>query len=268
MTRRIAKLENIRVRSPCGADWEAMAGDDRARFCRECDKKVYNLSAMTREQVASLISDRQGKLCARFSFRPDGTLLTLEPAAAPRAPRGRAPRAAAAAFTAVFGLCASAFAQSPARADESPARASRQEAGHANKQQAKASRKKAVKLHGTIRDVQASVITRAQVTLTNKATRKDRAVETDDEGVFIFDDLEDGSYTLVAQSPGFAPFTRQLELRAGGDVLLNVTLSAGLMGEIVFVHQPVVRNPALNFVIETLSLPYRGLKKLVKAVPR
>src|SRR6516162_8887116 len=37
----------LRVASPCPADWNAMQGDDRVRFCGQCEKNVYNLSAMT-----------------------------------------------------------------------------------------------------------------------------------------------------------------------------------------------------------------------------
>jgi hypothetical protein len=30
-------LENIRVASPCPANWEKMTGDDRVRYCQECN---------------------------------------------------------------------------------------------------------------------------------------------------------------------------------------------------------------------------------------
>ena len=46
--RRASLLEDVRVASPCNASWDAMKGDDRVRFCGECQKNVYNLSAMTR----------------------------------------------------------------------------------------------------------------------------------------------------------------------------------------------------------------------------
>ena len=37
-------LDNIRVATPCSADWNAMTGDDRVRACGSCKKHVYNLS--------------------------------------------------------------------------------------------------------------------------------------------------------------------------------------------------------------------------------
>lgn len=123
-------------------------------------------------------------------------------------------------------------------------------------------------LRGTVYDQLEAVIPRAKVTLINESTQHERIVETNEEGVFIFDNLEDGSYTLVAAFPGFGVFKKpQLKLHAGEDARLNVTLRAGTVGEIMIVDPPHVENSALNFVIETLSVPYRGIKKIVKAVP-
>src|SRR5262249_10788550 len=39
-------LDNVRIASPCHARWEDMVGNDRARFCGQCRKNVYNFSAM------------------------------------------------------------------------------------------------------------------------------------------------------------------------------------------------------------------------------
>lgn len=68
-------LDNIRVATPCRADWNQMVGDDRARHCGSCDKDVFNLSNMTREEAEALIVEKAGKLCARYYQRHDGTIL-------------------------------------------------------------------------------------------------------------------------------------------------------------------------------------------------
>ena len=39
-------LDQIKIASPCSADWERMEGTDRVRFCAECKKNVFNLSAI------------------------------------------------------------------------------------------------------------------------------------------------------------------------------------------------------------------------------
>jgi hypothetical protein len=71
-------LDGVRVASPCNAPWEAMVGDDRARFCEQCQKNVYNLSAMTRDEAELLILEKEGNLCVRFYQRTDGTMLTAD----------------------------------------------------------------------------------------------------------------------------------------------------------------------------------------------
>ena len=71
-------LANVRVASPCTARWGHMAGDEQARFCAQCSKHVYNLSAMTAEAATALIREKEGQLCARFYQRADGTMLTAD----------------------------------------------------------------------------------------------------------------------------------------------------------------------------------------------
>src|SRR3954447_6761233 len=66
----------IRVASPCHARWDDMRGDHQARFCNQCQKNVYNLSALTAPEAAALIKSKEGNLCVRFYQRPDGTVLT------------------------------------------------------------------------------------------------------------------------------------------------------------------------------------------------
>lgn len=68
-------LENIRVATPCRADWNQMTGDDRTRHCGDCKKSVYNLSNMTRDEAEALLLEKEGKLCARYYQRHDGTIL-------------------------------------------------------------------------------------------------------------------------------------------------------------------------------------------------
>jgi hypothetical protein len=72
-------LPNIRVASPCTADWNAMtpadADADRVRHCGSCQKNVYNLSQMTRDEAEALILAKEGRLCVRYFQRKDGTIL-------------------------------------------------------------------------------------------------------------------------------------------------------------------------------------------------
>jgi predicted nuclease with TOPRIM domain len=54
------QLENLRIASPCKADWSQMVGDDRVRFCGQCNKNVYDLSGMRRDEATAMIRERSG----------------------------------------------------------------------------------------------------------------------------------------------------------------------------------------------------------------
>jgi hypothetical protein len=71
-------LDRVRVASPCNARWEDMAGDDCARFCRQCQKHVFNLSALTLVEAEQLVREKEGRFCGRFHQRRDGHVLTSD----------------------------------------------------------------------------------------------------------------------------------------------------------------------------------------------
>jgi hypothetical protein len=71
-------LADVQVAAPCKADWNQMMGDDRARFCGECNLNVYNLSRMTRSDAENLIARNEGRLCVRFYRRGDGSIITKD----------------------------------------------------------------------------------------------------------------------------------------------------------------------------------------------
>ena len=72
---RLPILDNLRVATPCPADWNAMTGDEQVRHCGKCDKSVFNLSGLNREEAETLIVTKQGNLCVRYFQRKDGTIL-------------------------------------------------------------------------------------------------------------------------------------------------------------------------------------------------
>lgn len=71
-------LNSIKIASPCTADWDAMSGDDRARFCGQCRLNVYNISEMSADDAAALIRAKEGHLCVRLYQRSDGTVITQD----------------------------------------------------------------------------------------------------------------------------------------------------------------------------------------------
>ena len=71
-------INALDVASPCRASWGDMAGDDRSRHCSQCDKSVYNIAAMTANEVADLIRESEGHFCGRLYRRRDGTVLSAD----------------------------------------------------------------------------------------------------------------------------------------------------------------------------------------------
>jgi hypothetical protein len=104
-------LDNVRIAAPCKADGDAMAGDDRVRFCAQCEKNVYNLSAMPRQEAEALLLEKEGKLCVRLCRRADGTVLTSD---CPVGVRRRRRRRRIAAMAIGGGLAAAAASATPA----------------------------------------------------------------------------------------------------------------------------------------------------------
>ncbi|GJQ30058.1 MAG: hypothetical protein HBSAPP03_19420 [Phycisphaerae bacterium] len=81
-----------------------MDGDDRVRRCGQCDKYVYNVTAMTRDEAERLIVAREGRACLRLYRRADGTVLTADCPVGLARVRARAARLALRTVAAVLAV--------------------------------------------------------------------------------------------------------------------------------------------------------------------
>src|SRR5215813_4255210 len=96
MTRKNDLLDLIRVARPCSTSWDLMTGDDRARFCAECNKQVYNFAEMTRSEAEALLGRSSGQICARLERTADGRIVTAPEPITSRRLRLNMPNVAAA----------------------------------------------------------------------------------------------------------------------------------------------------------------------------
>ena len=71
-------LDHVSIAAPCRASWDQMVGDEHVRFCGQCEKNVYNLSSLPREEAEALLAVKEGKMCIRLFKRADGTVLTSD----------------------------------------------------------------------------------------------------------------------------------------------------------------------------------------------
>lgn len=104
MPRFESPLDNIKIASPCSADWNAMKGNERKRFCGECKLNVYNLSGMTQYDAENLLRVSEGRLCVRYYQRSDGTVLTADCPVGWARVKQRLSAAAVAAFSMLLAL--------------------------------------------------------------------------------------------------------------------------------------------------------------------
>jgi hypothetical protein len=104
MAKFTSPLDNLTIAAPCPANWDQMCGNDRVRFCSHCNLNVYNLSGMSRAGAERLLSNVEGRLCARFYRRADGTILTKNCPVGVSRIKQRVSRIASALFSAAVGF--------------------------------------------------------------------------------------------------------------------------------------------------------------------
>ena len=115
MTYFTSPLDHVRVAAPCPANWDDMFGDERVRFCAQCQLNVYNLSEMLKAEAELLIGRNEGRLCVRYYQRRDGSIITQNCPVGLRAIKQRVSRIATALVSIIFTFLAGVGAHSLAR---------------------------------------------------------------------------------------------------------------------------------------------------------
>jgi hypothetical protein len=229
MSRRGFDLDQVAIASPCPMAWEDMAGNERVRFCNQCNMNVYNLSAMTKTEAESFIANAEGRVCATFYRRADGTILTQDCPVGLRAVQKKVSRAAAAAFSALVSLFGGSalYAQQQQSEQKVDIKRTLRRGGRAT-------------IEGTIFDVNRSVIVGAQIKLINERTKRESKTKTGEDGTFWIGVLEPGSYTIQAESLGFGQLTySHIDLAEEETLNLDVTLKvSATIGELIAVPSP------------------------------
>jgi hypothetical protein len=207
-------LNNIRVASPCSADWKKMPGDDRVRYCQACNLPVYNLPAFTESEIRELLANRQGRLCGRLYQRRDGTVLTENCPVGLRAVTRRISRFAGAilaVLTPNFISTPFALAQSYMRTNVS----------------------NATILIDAL-DPAGAPVPQATVVLREPSRKLSIQGKTDKHGRAVLRAPITGEYFLSISAPGLRSLPKTVKLQAGEVLSLPVRLELdGIMGEIV-----------------------------------
>jgi hypothetical protein len=218
-------LNNIRVASPCPADWEKMTGDERVRHCSECNLNVYNLSAMTEREIQQLITANQGRrLCTRFYRRADGTVLTRNCPWTLRRMARKASRFASAVLTACMGVTlAAAKAKSPKPTCECR-QVQQKESG--------------IKL--IVVDPDGALIPNAEISLESKSSKEKLSGLSAPSGEWSAGTVASGDYQLTVKSQGFRTFAGNVSVHDRKLLVLKIKLPVGELRETVEVQAAAV----------------------------
>jgi hypothetical protein len=219
-------LADLRIASPCPADWNKMAGDECVRHCAECNLNVYNLSAMTERRVQKLIQDsRRKRLCTRFYRRADGTVLTQDCPWSFRALTRKVSRLAAAALTAIMGVTVAMARNKPRPATCECSQSQQRDSG--------------IKL--IVMDQHGAVIPKAEVAIEGKPFKEPIAGVTGPSGEWSQTKLTAGRYKVTVKAQGFSTFNSVTEMRDGTLLALKVKLPLAAVNTTVEVKaEPVV----------------------------
>jgi len=93
-------------------------------------------------------------------------------------------------------------------------------------------------IQGLVTDSSSAVIPGAVVTLLNVQTGVTTTRKTSGTGLYVFDLVEPGNYTVTVEAAGFPKFTQpSINVQSGGDVTVNAVLSVGALTQSVTVNE-------------------------------
>jgi hypothetical protein len=65
-------LDHVQLAFSCPMAWERLVGGDRSRYCGACEKHVYDLSAMSRDEAEGFLEENEGlPICVRVEVDAD-----------------------------------------------------------------------------------------------------------------------------------------------------------------------------------------------------
>jgi hypothetical protein len=127
-------------------------------------------------------------------------------------------------------------------------------------------------IQGTVKDPTGGVMVSVSVVLTNPVTGFNRTSVTDSSGQFAFRNLPPNPYHLEINAQGFAPFTRDIDVRSSVPIDVGVALAVATQSasvEVVGTGQLVERDPTAHTDIDQSllnTLPVEGTSSLNQVI--
>jgi hypothetical protein len=194
-------INAIEVKEACSESWDEMQGNDQVRFCSHCAKDVNNISEMTRKEALRLVRRSEGNLCIRYIKDPK----TSRPLFSEKIYKKtrRAGRLAAGVMTASISLSSAAYAQGSMRRAPEPANTEQASGRDTEKRERSADHLAAGRVSGTLRDRTEAVVAGADVTIIDENSAVKLQTRTNQDGVYLFENVPHGKYKLEFTSSGF-----------------------------------------------------------------
>lgn len=93
-------------------------------------------------------------------------------------------------------------------------------------------------IEGLVTDSSGATVPNATVTLSNVKTGVVTVRKTSDTGLYVFDLVDAGTYTVTVEAAGFPKFTQPpIQVESGGDVTVNAVLTLGAIQQSVTVNE-------------------------------
>ena len=134
----------------------------------------------------------------------------------------------------------------------------------------------AAMISGQVTDSTGAIITGASVTVTNKATGQQRAVVTNEDGLYVLTQLVPGGYDLTVEQSGFKKYIQtDVVLNVNDRRPIDIVLEAGLNTEVVTVtsEAPLLQDSPVGQALisgtQVVELPLnnRNFLKLTELAP-
>ncbi|MGA7624487.1 MAG: carboxypeptidase regulatory-like domain-containing protein [Candidatus Acidiferrales bacterium] len=132
-------------------------------------------------------------------------------------------------------------------------------------------------IHGTVQDRSGAIVAGAKVTLKNSDTGLERETSSAEDGVYSFQELPAGTYSVSATVTGFATKTYSAVVEVSADTMLNFTLSpptveqsttvSATVTPLVEMEVDVLGGSVNEHLVGELPLNGRDFGKLVALVP-
>jgi hypothetical protein len=245
-------LDKIKIASPCSADWDQMLGNEQVRFCKNCNINVYNISNMSKKQAEFLISNKEGRLCATFYRRTNGTILTQNYPARILNIKRLVIKVVGVAFTMLLSFNITSYGQITSKTNEQSLKTSI------------FTKNSPSSIAGRIYDETEAVINGAEIILINEANEKTISTTSDEYGKYKISILEPGLYTMKVEYPGFVRFAKtHIIVRRNKDLQIHALLRVPVVGEIIEDFEFTPKNKPRGRIINFITIPYRKIKELM-----